>query len=201
MTGEEFTRWFLGAYFTFVAAFYTATILLKKHRQGASPVCRGGVGSEHRRIHRTFVLCRLAIWAICVVRVPFPAIDRWLVPIPPLWHGPVMVAGTAVLAVSFAAIIVLHRSMGGDWRSGIDTAGPSRLITSGAFAFSRNPMFLLIHAAQVGFFLALPTVFAWACLWIGLAAVQAQVRLEEAHLHHRFGPAYESYRAHTRRWL
>lgn len=201
VNGEDFARWFLAFYFTCVAVFYTATILIKKRRQGVSPVSAGEPGSDHCWVHRSFTLCRAAIWAVCVGRAAFPVIDRWLIPIPLLWDDRVMIAGVVLLTGSFATIIAIHRYVRQEWHSGIDHQGPARLITTGPFAVSRNPIFLCILTAQTGFFLALPTVFALICLVVGATAVLAQVQFEEAHLCNRFGNTYRAYQTRTPRWL
>jgi protein-S-isoprenylcysteine O-methyltransferase Ste14 len=201
MTAMAFSRWFLAAFFVFVSLFYTVTIVRKKRTAGASPVIRGQPSSRHQHIHDTFRVFRALILVVCVVRVPYPGLDRWLIPVDALYHGAVMLAGNAIMALSFAIILALHRSMGPAWRSGIDSHGPAALKTDGAFAVSRNPMFLFIQAAQVGLFLSLPTVFTLVCLVVGVWAIQSQVRLEEEHLRRHFGDAYEDYCARVPRWL
>jgi protein-S-isoprenylcysteine O-methyltransferase Ste14 len=180
VTAELFTRWFLAGFFTFVAAFYTTAILRKSRRMGVSPVRPGAAGSLHLRVRRTFVVFRAAIWAVCVARALYPPLDRWLLPIPWLWSGRVMLTGVGLLTLSFAAIIVLHVSMREAWRSGIDETGPAELIATGAFGVSRNPIFLCIQLAQFGFFLALPSLFSAICLAVGIAAIQTQVRSRSA---------------------
>jgi protein-S-isoprenylcysteine O-methyltransferase Ste14 len=203
LQAADLSRWFLAAFFSSVALFYTATILRKKRRLGRSPVIRGHKGTRHRLIHDVFVVFRAAILLVCLIRVPFPQIDVWLVPLPWMWHPAVIVSGCALMLASFAAIIWLHNSMGADWRSGINEHGDgrSRLIERGAFAWSRNPMFICIQLAQLGLFLALPTIFTLVCLIVGIAAIHAQVRLEERHLEARFGDTWRSYAARVPRWI
>lgn len=201
MDAVDVTRWFLGAFFLSVTLFYTLTILLKKQRLGRSPVIRGAVGSLHCRIHRVFVAFRAAILIICLVRIPWPAIDGWLIPFEPLWQPPIILAGDALMVISFLSIIAIHAYMGRDWRSGIAADGPERLITTGPFRLTRNPIFILIQLAQLGLFLAMPSLFTLICLIVGIAAIQAQTRLEETHLKQRYGESYRDYRSHTPRWL
>lgn len=200
MSAELFARWFLAAYFTGVAAYYTIAIIRMKRRLGISPVRKGRRGSLHRRLHQTFVVFRIVIWAVCLARVPWPGVDRWLLPITPLWQPPVMLAGVALLLLAFAAILGVHAAIGDQWRSGIDEDGPSRLITTGPYRLVRNPVFIGIQAAQLGLFLALPSVFTLVCLVVGVACVQMETRLEEAHLQARFGGDYAVYAARTSRW-
>ena len=112
-----------------------------------------------------------------------------------------MIAGNALLALSFATIVMLDGRLGNDWRSGIDPVGPERLITTGALAVTRNPTFLCILAAQLGLFLSMPSVFTLICLIAGFTAVRAQVHLEERHLLERFGDACRAYQHRVPRWL
>lgn len=199
----EISRWFLAAFFSGVALFYTVTILRKKARAGRSPVIRGERGSLHRAIHDTFALFRAAILLVCLARVPYPQVDAWLLPLRWLWHPVVIVSGCFLISASFVAIVWMHRGMGAQWRSGIDeeATDQERLIETGPFAYSRNPMFLCIQAAQLGLFLALPTVFTLVCLIVGVLAIHLQVRLEERHLASRFGEAWQAYAARVPRWI
>ena len=57
------TRAFPGAYFLFIAVFYTWRILLLGRRAGASPVHKGEQGSAERRHHVRFVVMRALILA------------------------------------------------------------------------------------------------------------------------------------------
>jgi protein-S-isoprenylcysteine O-methyltransferase Ste14 len=197
----EFSRWFLAVFFLLVAGFYTTTILVKKRRAGRSPVVRGKPGSLHRRVHDTFTVFRALILVVCVTRVPWPGLDAALLPITPLWTPLVILTGNALMAVSFAVIVIIHHRMGAHWQSGIEPGGPSRLITDGWFRFSRNPTFLFIQVAQLGLFLSLPSAFTLLCLVVGVAAIQVQVRLEEHHLQERWGEAYRAYMRRVPRWV
>ncbi len=75
------------------------------------------------------------------------------------------------------------------------------LITTAPFTFSRNPMMLGVIVAQLGLFLALPTIFTSVCLAVGIWAVNAQTRVEERALRDRFGAKYQDYEERTPRWL
>ena len=114
MAAIEFSRWFLALFFGVVAAFYTITIIVKKRQLGRSPVIRGRPGSRHWFIHYTFIVFRAAIFVVCFARLADPGLDAWLVPLPPLWQPEVMIAGNALLALSFATIVMLHGRLGND---------------------------------------------------------------------------------------
>ena len=115
--------------------------------------------------------------------------------------APVIIAGNILLASSFGFVIYCNVFMGRAWRSGVPDSQIPPLITDGPFRWSRNPAFLGVQAAQFGFFLALPSVFTFVCLLVGVTVIQMQVRLEERHLAATFGQAYERYKGGTPRWL
>jgi protein-S-isoprenylcysteine O-methyltransferase Ste14 len=76
------------------------------------------------------------------------------------------------------------------------------LVTSGPFAWSRNPIYLGNTVAMIG------VAFAFANPWFIPAAfvaarvvVPLAIRREEAHLAEQFGEAWEAYRRQTNRWL
>lgn len=80
--------------------------------------------------------------------------------------------------------------------------GASELVTSGPFAFSRNPIYLADLVVYLGVMFLLgslwPLVFAplvWVIMRYGV------IRYEEDHLRARFGAPYNDYCARVRRWI
>ena len=201
MAAVEFTKWFLAAYFLAVALFYTVRILAERARTGRSPVFTGTFGTAHFAHHMAFRVFRAAILIACCTRLVCPPFDTYLVPISVLWHPAIILAGDGLLLVSMTAFLYIHFYLGPEWRSGTRLDDDTRLITSGPFAMSRNPMMISVMMGQVGLFLALPTVFTLVCLVVGLWAVTAQVKVEEQMLATRYGAAYEGYASQTPRWL
>ncbi len=106
----------------------------------------------------------------------------------------------AALALMAAAAWSLFRA-----RTTVNPLRPERasqLVTSGVFAYSRNPIYLgdalILLALAIGFgnaanFLLLP-LFVW---FIG----RFQIRAEEHALQRLFGDEYRAYCAQVRRWL
>ena len=144
---------------------------------------------------------RLGIWMVCLFRYFFPGIDEFLGLIVVLSIWPIVLAGNILLTAGFLFTVAIHFSLGRSWRSGIDPDEPERLTTDGFYRFSRNPMFLGIATAQLGFFLALPSVFSAVCLVVGLYTLHSQTLAEEAHLQKAFPRDYRHYSGHVRRWL
>ncbi|GAA58387.1 hypothetical protein P20652_0241 [Pseudoalteromonas sp. BSi20652] len=109
--------------------------------------------------------------------------------------------GNVMMASGCALSMVVHYAMGSLWRSGIDPKGPKELKTTGLYDYSRNPMYLGVAFAQLGFFFALPSVFTLLCLAIGLTALYRQTALEESHLVVSFPLEYPEYIKRVPRWL
>ncbi len=201
VTESEFTRWFLALFFVSVAAFYTVRIIVAKNRMRASPVFTGEPGTLHWTAHTAFRVFRALILFVCLARLAWPPIDRYLVTFDILWRPVVLIVGCILLTASFLAVTLIHFYMGENWRSGTRAEDKTRLITSGPFTFSRNPMMLCVIAGQLGLFLALPSVFTLVCFVVGIWAVTTQVGVEERLLRKRFGESYSIYAARTPRWL
>ncbi len=76
------------------------------------------------------------------------------------------------------------------------------LVTSGVFAWSRNPIYIGHVMAYFGLVLALTSVWGLILLPFLLALYQrAIIPAEEHYLRRRFGAAYEAYAAKVPRWL
>ena len=201
VTVVDFTRWFLALFFLGVAAFYTLRVFAVARRIRISPVFAGHPGTLHWATHFTFRVFRVLILLVCVARLVWPGIDRYLLTFDALWHPLVLILGNVLLLSGFAVVVAIHGYMGEDWRSGTRAEERTRLITKGPFGVSRNPMMLCVVVAQLGLFLALPSLFTLVCLAAGTWAVTAQVGVEEGLLLERFGAQYEAYKNQTPRWL
>ncbi|XPF94442.1 methyltransferase family protein [Colwellia sp. RE-S-Sl-9] len=197
----EFTRIYLAIFYTCVAAFYTIKIILAQIKRPVELVLPGERFCSTWWNHMTFRFFRLSIWMVCLFRVFFEEIDNYLVMFTSLQTLPIIFTGITLMTLGFAMTIVVHRSMGDKWRSGIDLEGPKQLITNGFFKYSRNPIFLCVAVSQIGFFLALPSVFTLVCLIIGLLMLYRQILSEEKHLTKLFVNEYKIYTASVRRWL
>ena len=198
--GELVARVFPGAYFAFIAAFYTWRIILLGRRRGASPIHRGQPRSRPWRNRRLFVAMRLVILALMLGRALWPPLDRWLVPLGPLWLTPVMLTGDLLLALSFAGVLLVHRQMGDAWQSGMAPEGPPRLVTEGAYAWVRHPSFSLVLLGQLGLFLAVPSLFTLICLLLGGRTLLSQAHLEDLQLRERFGAEFDRYATQVPPW-
>lgn len=76
------------------------------------------------------------------------------------------------------------------------------LISTGPYAFTRNPMYLSMALLYVGISLVVNTVWPIVVLSVVLMVVHyGVIRREERYLEREFGDVYGEYRARVRRWL
>lgn len=197
----EFTRLFLALFFTMVAVFYTSRIFIMKRVTSRSLVFPGERYCSTWWNHMTFRFFRVLIWMVCLFRYFFPELDGYLGLINALQTNVVIAVGLVLLSLGFFATIAMNWAMGEEWRSGIDPSGPSQLLSNGVYHYSRNPMFVCIGLAQLGFFLALPSIFSLVCLIVGWMMLYRQTLAEEQHLADKFPQEYASYTATVRRWV
>lgn len=83
---------------------------------------------------------------------------------------------------------------------GMDTP-PERLVTTGPFAFCRNPMYLGHIIFLLGLALSLRSVLAAIITAASVVWFQFRVRRDEKRLAERFGQSYVDYAARVRRWV
>lgn len=88
-------------------------------------------------------------------------------------------AGLALAVVGIAATLATQLDMGTSWRIGVDEAERTDLVTTGAFALVRNPIFTAMAITGAGLALMTPNVVAVAGFATLLVALQLQVRVVE----------------------
>tara|TARA_Y100000780_G_scaffold220763_1_gene228374 strand:+ start:1945 stop:2547 length:603 start_codon:yes stop_codon:yes gene_type:complete len=193
-------RYFLAGFFTFVAVFYTALILYKK-RTHQPVVSMGPTYSCHWWNHLAFRVFRATIWLVTVVIAFNPAVFKYLLPFGWLLLAPLQWSGAGLLLLGFTLAVGANFSLGKQWRSGIVNNAKHDLIEHGLYSISRNPGYIGVAIAQVGFFLALPSLFSLVCMLVGLAALRKQTQLEEVFLNARYKDRYLAYQNLVPRWL
>ena len=78
---------------------------------------------------------------------------------------------------------------------------PDRVLTTGPYAFSRNPMYLGHIIFMLGLSLSTGSKLAWAILLANLPWFQSRVLYDEQRLREKFGAEYKAYCRRVRRWL
>ena len=109
--------------------------------------------------------------------------------------------GVAFCTAGLGLLLWSLISFGRSFRVGIDTDRPDRLVTSGIFALSRNPIYVAFASVLLGQFLIFPNwillVYMGAATWL----FHRQVLREEEFLKKHYGEEYADYCRRVRRYL
>ena len=123
-------------------------------------------------------------------------------PLDALDTGAVHAAGVVLFLAGLALTLAAQLAMGTSWRIGVDHSERTELVTSGPFAYSRNPIFAAMIPASVGLALMVPSVVAIGGVLALLLALELQVRIvEEPYLTDAHGAAYTAYAARVGRFV
>ncbi|WP_148575349.1 methyltransferase family protein [Nocardioides caldifontis] len=122
--------------------------------------------------------------------------------LPYLQTDRLQIIGTVVAVAGLAGTFITQLDMGTSWRIGVDDAEKTELVTGGAFAVVRNPIFTAMAATGAGLALMVPNVVAVGGFVLLLVALQLQVRVvEEPYLRLTHGADYVRYARTTGRFL
>ncbi len=130
---------------------------------------------------------------------------NWIMPSP--WVAPpasvligILGSGLALMAIIIDMLVIQDM-----WRAKtaiLPTRGASKLLTTGLFALSRNPIYVANTLLVIGIALWLGNLWMlMTCMWAAFLTHYLAIRREEDHLAARFGADWEAYKARTARWL
>lgn len=197
----DYLAWFLAGFYLFVGVFYFSIIKFRQTKEQAKQLVHAGQRySLHWWNHLSFRVFRVSILCVCVARVISPSIDQYLglFTLPNEFYFNLV--GVSALISGFCLAIISNLSLNEAWRSGIDSSQLS-LSTKGVYAMSRNPGYIGVGVAQIGFFFALPSVFSLVCMLVGLNALRLQTNLEEAFLSLMHPVKYGLYCKQVPKWI
>jgi protein-S-isoprenylcysteine O-methyltransferase Ste14 len=169
-------------------------------RIGRSPNRFGTGDTAHDFVGQVYRVGGAVLFVFLIVRSIWPETDTAVGGIPLLVHSVIAWLGLGTMILGSGLIIAAQVAMGMAWRIGLDRERTG-LVTTGLFAFSRNPTFLGMVAVVSGVFLAAPTAVTAIVLLSAWIAFSVQIRMEEEHLQRMHGPAYERYRVAVPRWI
>ena len=125
---------------------------------------------------------------------------RWPLPVA---GGPLITVVGAVCVLGWMALAIDSIGRFRRSKTSIVPIRPAEaLVLSGAYRYTRNPMYVSLALLTIGCGLLLATWWPIVLLLPTLVIVQLFVILpEERYLRRRFGTAYEAYTRRVRRWL
>lgn len=121
------------------------------------------------------------------------------------WSREAWAWGLVVLALMQAAVALFHWStttMGRNWALVARTRGDASLVTTGPFAYLRNPIYLALFLIMIALAVATGQESRLLIAFpVFAAGTILRVRLEERVLRAEFGPAYDDYARRVRRFV
>ena len=142
----DFYDWFQILFLIlFYGAFLGRTIQLAS--RGIKPIVLGIGKKGFMAVLELSFFCGLTVWTVELVSIALH-LDFHLFP-PSLYEDMfdiwlLQVLGVVLIACGFLLFVWALKSIGDSWRVGIDRNNPGRLMTGGAFSYSRNPIFVFI---------------------------------------------------------
>lgn len=126
-------------------------------------------------------------------------LEFWFGPSAPAcyWVGGAIVVG-AILGLGLSSVILVRRSGQSEnpWKP------TTEILARGPFRFTRNPMYLQMVLACVGFAIFLENLWILLLTPVCMGVLYRFAILpEEAYLERKFGERYLSYKRRVRRWL
>ena len=126
----------------------------------------------------------------------------WPMPGAPLFQSEAAAwVGVALCVVCLAFFVSALITFGRSFRVGIDEDHPGKLVTSGVFSISRNPIYVAFAFVLLGNFLILPNWILLLYLAAGVLLFHRQVLREEASLRKLYTEEYARYCGKVRRYL
>jgi protein-S-isoprenylcysteine O-methyltransferase Ste14 len=109
--------------------------------------------------------------------------------------------GLLLCFISTIGFLLTLISFGNSFRVGIDGNAPGKLITTGMFAISRNPVYVCMMILFAGLFLIHNNIAVTAAILLFVPVLHRQILREERFLASHYGDEYSEYLKKTRRYL
>jgi len=142
----------------------------------------------------------IVIWIAMPFVVGFGANSLWL--LEPLAHWPIVAwICSGIVVIGYIATRRCWKTMGKEWRMGIDPAEKTKMVASGPFAYVRHPIYALSQMMMIATAVAIPAPLMIAVAVTHILLLQWESRREEQHMVRTQGEAYSDYCRQVGRFL
>jgi protein-S-isoprenylcysteine O-methyltransferase Ste14 len=175
-------------------------VQLRRYGSSGIVLFRSGRPAQHLR-EALFVVLAVLLLAEAALAAVAPHRLPGLVPLAPAAAAVLRATGTVMVLGATALMLAAQLDLGASWRVGIDEGARPGLVTGGLYRWSRNPIYVAMLAALLGFALLLPS---WISLGLLIGAglgIRRHVRDEEAYLARTYGEEYRRYAARVGRFV
>jgi len=175
-------------------------VQLRRYGSSGIVLFRSGRPGQHLR-EALFVVLAVALLAEAALAAVAPRRLPGLVPLAPATAAVLRATGTVMVLGATALMLAAQLDLGASWRVGIDEGARPGLVTGGLYRYSRNPIYVAMLTALLGFALLLPS---WISLGLLIGAglgIRRHVRDEEAYLARTYGEDYRRYAARVGRFV
>ena len=175
-------------------------VQLRRYGSSGIVLFRSGRPGQHLR-EALFAVLAVALLAEAALAAVAPRRLPGLVPLAPATAAVLRATGTVMVLGATALMLAAQLDLGASWRVGIDEGARPGLVTGGLYRYSRNPIYVAMLAALLGFALLLPS---WISLGLLIGAglgIRRHVRDEETYLARTYGEEYRRYAARVGRFV
>ena len=175
-------------------------VQLRRYGSSGIVLFRSGRPGQHLR-EALFVVLAVALLAEAALAAVAPRRLPGLVPLAPATAAVLRATGIVMVLGATALMLAAQLDLGASWRVGIDEGARPGLVTGGLYRYSRNPIYVAMLAALLGFALLLPS---WISLGLLIGAglgIRRHVRDEETYLARTYGEEYRRYAARVGRFV
>jgi len=180
-------------------ALFVITVLIRAailRRRGIKVIVFGQTDKSD------FLLVPMVLAIAYTVLAKVFSLPMWEPLIRPFWGT--LIPGWIGLGLCGAAIIgfaLTLVSFGDSFRVGIDESKPDKLVTTGMFAISRNPIYVCFLIFFAGLFLIHRNIVIAVAIVLFALAIHRQVLREEKFLKSHYGMEYLDYCKNVRRYF
>jgi protein-S-isoprenylcysteine O-methyltransferase Ste14 len=191
-------RVFLVLYLISFGVGFLLKLILLKRRTGINPFVLGKGKSGWLKYQEIILRIGLILWkGVILVFIFWPKVTFYLGEIKSFHNIVIELIGMITMSLGLLIMGVATKEMGDSWRIGINYQSKTKLITSGIFHYTRNPIFLGQLISFLGTFFLIPTIFFLLFFVASIVGIHLQIRAEEKFLLLIHGRDYELYMKET----